>query len=127
MPLDDAHSGERWMFKTVALDDARLPSKEKVIGIKNGADAVAYTRDYLRGRGVVNTRLGTKRIVIAHIPEHDIFVGFNRMKDGEEIEITDVDVFGNAGEHGKLERAFIYNGPMWAVWRHYHPDTQLFQ
>lgn len=127
MPLDDAHSGEGWMFKTVALDDARLPSKEKVIGIKDGADAVAYTRDYLRKSGVVNTRVGVKSIVIAHIPEHDMFVGFNRMKNGEEIEVTDVDVFGYAGEHGKLERAFIYNGPMWAVWRHYNPDTQLFQ
>ena len=115
------------MVKTVGLDDTRLPSKEKVSGIKDGADAVAFTRDYLQKNGVVNTRVGGKSIVIAHIPEHDMFVGFNRMKDGEEIEITDVDVFGDAGEHGTLERAFIYNGPMWAVWRHYNPDTQLFQ
>ena len=72
MPLDEAHSGETWMFDTVALDD---------------------------------TRVGDQSIAVAHIPEHDIF--------------------GNTPEHGQLEPTFIYNGPMWAVWLHYHPETKL--
>ena len=127
MPLDEAHSGEDWMFNTVGLDDTRLPSKEKVIGIKDGGEAIAFTRDYVRKVGVVNTRVGEQSIAIAHIPEHDIFVGFNRMRDGEEIEVTEVDVFGNTKDHGTLEPAFIYNGPMWAVWLHYHPDTKLLK
>ncbi|MCH9652388.1 MAG: DUF3179 domain-containing protein, partial [Planctomycetes bacterium] len=127
MPLEVAHSGENWMFKTVDLKDDRLPSKEKVIGIKDGTDAKAYTRDYLVKNGIINTKVGDKSIAIAHIPEHDLFVGFDRMKDGQEIEVTDVDVFGDTREHGRLNRTFIYNGPMWAVWRHFHPDTELFQ
>jgi len=127
MPLDEAHSGEDWMFNTVALDDTRLPSKEKVVGIKSGGEAVAFTLDYLRNAGVVNTRVGDERIAIAHIAEHDIFVGFDRMKDGQEIEVTEVDVFGNTPEHGQLEPTFIYNGPMWAVWLHYHPETKLLK
>jgi hypothetical protein len=127
MPLDEAHSGENWMFKTVDLDDRRLPSKEQVIGIKDGSDSVAYTREYLRRVGIVNTRVGNKSVAIAHIAEHDIFVAFDRMKDGEEIEVTEVDVFGNSKEHGKLAPVFIYNGPMWAVWVHYHPETELLQ
>jgi len=127
MPIDAVHSGESWMFKTVALGDDPLPTKEKVIGVKDGSAAAAFTRDYLRRNGIVNTRVGSKSVAIAHIPEHDVFVGFNRLKDGIELDISDIDVFGNTRDHGKLERAFIYNGPMWAVWRHYHPETQLFQ
>jgi len=127
MPLDEAHSGEAWMFNTVSLDDTRLPSKEKVIGVKDGAEAIAFTRDYLREAGVVNTTVGDRSIVVAHIPEHDIFVAFDRRKDGQEIEVTEVDFFGNTKEHGRLERVFVYNGPMWAVWLHYHPDTKLFK
>ncbi len=127
MPLDEAHSGENWMFHTVALDDARLPSKEKLIGIKDGDEAIAFTHDYLREEGIVNAGVGDQRIVIAHIPEHDIFVAFDRTKDGKEIEVTEVDVLGNTPDHGQLEPAFIYNGPMWAVWLHYHPDTKLFK
>ena len=127
MPLDEAHSGETWMFNTVALDDTRLPSKEKVIGIKDGGEAIALTRDYVRTAGVVNVRVGDESIVIAHIPEHDIFVGFDRVKDGKAIEVSEVDVFGNTKEHGQLEPVFLYNGPMWAVWLHYHPDTTLLK
>jgi hypothetical protein len=127
MPLDEAHSGDAWMFKTVALDDTRLPSKEKVIGIKGGTDAIAFTRDYLRNTGIVNTRVGGESVVIAHIPEHDIFVAFDRTKDGREIEVTEVDVFGNTKAHGQLEPVFLYNGPMWAVWLHYHPNTKLLE
>jgi hypothetical protein len=127
MPLDEAHSGEEWMFKTVSFDDTRLPSKEKVIGIKDGEEAIALTRDYVRKAGVVNVRVGQESIAVAHIPEHDIFVGFDRMKDGQELEIDEVDFFGNTPGHGRLEPAFIYNGPMWAVWVHYHPKTKLLK
>jgi hypothetical protein len=63
--------------------------------------------------------------VIAHIPEHDIFVAFDRLRDGEEVEVSEVDVFGNSRKHGRLDPVFIYNGPMWAVWVQYHPDTKL--
>ena len=115
------------MFNTVAVGDERLPSKEKVIGVKDGSDAIAFTRDYLRRHGTVNVRVGNRSIAIAHIPDHDVFMGFDRRSEGREIEVTDVDVFGRTKDHGVLERSFIYNGPMWAVWSHYHPETKLFQ
>jgi hypothetical protein len=126
-PVEAVHSGEDWLFPTVDLEDTRLPSKEKVIGIKDGGEAIAYTREYLRSAGVVNTRVGDKSIVIAHVPEHDIFVAFDRVRDGLEVEVSEVDVFGNSRQHGRLDPAFIYNGPMWAVWVHYHPDTKLLK
>ena len=44
---------------------------------------------------------------------------------GEEVEVTTVDYFGHTEEHGKLRRAFVYTGPMWAVWAHYFPQTEI--
>ena len=126
-PLQDAHSGDKWMFNTVNTDDQRLGSKEQIIGVKDSGEAVAYTRDFLREAKVINTRVGKKLFAIAHIPEHDMFVAFDRMKDGLTIEVTEVDVFGNTKAHGQLERVFIYNGVLWAVWAHYHPETRLMK
>ena len=36
-----------------------------------------------------------------------------------------VDYFGSSEEHGQLRRAFVCNGPMWAVWVHYYPETDV--
>ena len=52
-------------------------------------------------------------------------VAFDRAPDGEELTVTEVDFHGNTPEHGQLERAFVHNGPMWAVWLHYYPETEL--
>jgi len=125
MPLEGVHSGDNWMFKTVDLMDDRLHSKEQVIGVADDDEAVAYTRDYLKKAGLINVEVGSTRLVIAHIPEHDVIVAFDRMKDGVELAVTEVDFFGNTKEHGKLGRAFIFNGPMWAVWAHYYPQTRV--
>jgi hypothetical protein len=125
MPIEDAHAGDNWMFHTVDLTDERLHSKEQIIGVADGGDAVAYTRDYLVKAGVTNVRVGSKRLVIAHVPEHDVIVAFDRMKDGEELMVTEVDYFGHTEKHGQLHRAFIFNGPMWAVWAHYYPETDV--
>jgi hypothetical protein len=127
MPLEDAHGGDDWMFGTVDVSDDRLHSKEKIIGVVDGNEALAFTRDYLAREGLVYADVGGKRLVLAHLPEHDVIVSFDRMREGEVQEVTEVDYHGNTREHGKLDRAFIYNGPMWAVWVHYYPDTQLFQ
>jgi hypothetical protein len=51
-----------------------------------------------------------------------MFVAFDRKQNGHE-----VDVFGNTLDHGKLNRVFIYNGSMRAVWAHCHPETALFK
>ena len=125
MPLEDAHAGDNWMFNTVDLSDERLHSKEQIIGVADGSDAVAYTRDYLEKAGVTNVSVGARRLVLAHIPEHDVIVAFDRMKDGEELTVTAVDYFGDTEVHGQLRRAFVFNGPMWAVWAHYYPETDV--
>ena len=125
MPLENAHAGDNWMFNTVDVSNEILHSKEQIVGVTDGDVAVAYTRDYLEQAGVTNVQVGSKRLVIAHIPEHDIIVAFDRMRDGVEITVSEVDFFGNTKEHGKLSRAFVFNGPMWAVWAHYYPHTEV--
>ena len=127
MPLEDAHAGDNWMFNTVDFSDDRLHSKEQIFGVADGGEAVAYTRDYLKNAEVTNVSVGSKRLVIAHIPEYDVIVAFDRMKDSKELSVTEVDFFGQTKDHGRLDRAFIFNGPMWAVWLHYYPQTKVMK
>ena len=125
MPLEAAHGGDDWMFNTVDLDDDRLHSKEKIVGIADGDEAVAYTREALVRAGVANVSVGRRRLALVHIPEHDVIVAFDRRVNGLEVLVEDVDFFGNTDAHGRLQRAFAHNGPMWAVWLHYFPHTDL--
>ena len=125
MPLEDAHAGDNWMFNTVDISDERLHSKEQIIGIADGEEAVAYTRDYLERVGIENVSVGDKRIVLAHVSEHDVIVAFDRVVGGEEVEVTSVDYSGHTEEYGQLRRAFVYTGPLWAVWAHYFPKTEV--
>jgi hypothetical protein len=125
MPLEAAHGGDDWMFNTVDLHDERLHSKEKIVGVADGDEAVAYTREALVRAGVTNVSVGRKRLALVHIPEHDVIVAFDRVVNGQEVLVEEADFFGNSDGHAQLERAFVHNGPMWAVWLHYFPDTEL--
>jgi hypothetical protein len=125
MPLEAAHEGDDWMFKTVDLEDDRLHSKEKIVGVADDGDAVAYTRDALVRAGVTNVSVGRRALALVHIPENDVIVAFDRRVSGKEVVVEEVDFFGNTEAHGRLQRAFVHNGPMWAVWLHYFPHTDL--
>lgn len=127
MPMDAAHGGDDWMFNTVDLDDERLHSKEQIIGVADAGESVAYTRDALVRAGVTNVSVGHKRLVLAYIPDHDVIVAFDRTVDGREVVVEDVDFFGRTESQVQLERAFVHTGPMWAVWVHYFPYTELVQ
>ena len=125
MPLEAAHEGDDWMFKTVDLEDDRLHSKEKIVGVADDGDAVAYTRDALVRAGVTNVSVGRRALALVHIPENDVIVAFDRRVSGKEVVVEEVDFFGNTEAHGRLQRAFVHKGPMWAVWLHYFPHTDL--
>jgi hypothetical protein len=125
--LDKIYYGDKWMFNTANLDDKRLPSKEQVIGVKDGDKAVVFTKDFIKKRGVYNTKVGSKSVVLAYFPEYETIAAFNRDKGGEEVTVEDIDIWGNTPEHGQLERAYIYNSVLWAVWAHYHPETEILK
>ena len=69
--------------------------------------------------------IGNKKIVLAYFPEYETFAAFDRMVDGEEILVKTIDFYEQTPENGKLDRAFIDNSVLWAVWLEYFPNTQL--
>lgn len=119
--------GGQWLFETVELDDDRLPTKEHIIGFRDEDNdkQIAFTKAFIREKGMLNTTVGDKNIVIAYYPEFETVAAFNREKNGEVLEIDDIDIFGNTSEHGKLQQEFLYSGVFWEVWMHYYPDTEL--
>jgi hypothetical protein len=125
-PPDNVTEKEEWMFKTANFDDKRLIPKEQIIGITSGDQSVAITKDFIKKHGSYNAKLDEKSILITYHPEYDLFTAFNRKINGKEVNIESVDVFGNS-KYGKLERAFIYNSVLWAVWVYYYPETEVLK
>jgi len=125
--LEQTYNGDDWMFETANMDDKRLHSKEQIIGLKDNSDAIAITKDFIKNKKVYNTKVGSKNIVLAYYPEYNIIAAFDRYKDGKELTIKKIDIFGNTPEYGQLDRVYIYNSVLWAVWVHYHPQTILLK
>jgi hypothetical protein len=124
---DEAWNGEKWMFNTVNLDDKRLPSKEHIIGIRDDEvnEQLAITKSYIKEHGICNIKVGNRKLVLAYFPEYQTIACFNRVKDGQEIIVEDIDVHGQTSTQGQLERVYIYNSVLWAVWAHYYPDSDV--
>jgi hypothetical protein len=119
--------GGKWLFETVEIEDDRLPSKEHIVGYRDDENnkQLAFTKSFIRDKGILNTTVGDKNIVIAYYPEYETIAAFNREKDGEVLTIDEVDIFGNTPENGKLDQEFLYSGVFYAVWMHYYPETEL--
>lgn len=127
LSLDDTWYGDKWMFKTVNLNDTRLHSKEHVIGLKGANEQLALTKPYIKKKKILNLKVGDRYIALAYFPEYDAITAFNRFKDGKELNIDTIYIQGNTPQYGKLEREFIYNSILWAVWAHYYPNTKLME
>lgn len=74
---------------------------------------------------LINTSIGNIPIVVYYDKEFDVVNFFMRKINGQAVEITEVDVYGNSPQ-GKLERFPSYNGLMWMVWSHFYPETALY-
>jgi hypothetical protein len=85
--------------------------KIQIIGLSDDEEEkhLAFTKSFIKKEGVVNTSVGNKRIVLAYYPEFETIAAFDRMVDGAEVEVTEIDFYGQTPENGKLERVFIYN------------------
>jgi hypothetical protein len=126
---DESWNGEKWMFNTVNLDDKRLPSKEHIIGIRDDDqnEQLAFTKAYIKKNGILNITVGNKKLVLAYFPEYETIACFNRIKDGQEINVSKIDVLGQTAEYGKLDRVYIYNSVLWAVWAYYYPNSEVIK
>ena len=126
---EETWHGDEWMFNTANLDDTRLPSKEHIIGLRDDDQnyQLAVTKSYVQKNGVSNINVGNKKVALVYFPEYETIVAFDRMKDGLEIEVSEIDVFGETSDHGKLNRIYIYNSVLWAVWAQYYPNSEVLK
>lgn len=122
--LKDHYTGTDPLFPTLRMDDDRLPVKEQIWGINLGGEQVAYTRSFLEGTPVHNTMIGGQPLVVAWFPEFETLGVFSRHIDGRDIEVSEIDVYGNTPD-GKLERLPQYPHVFWMVWSHWFPDTRV--
>jgi len=122
--LEDHYTGADPLFPTLRLDDDRLPVKEQIWGINLGGEQVAYTRNFLEQTPVHNTMIGGQPLVVAWFPEFDTLGVFNRHVEGRDIEVSEIDVYGNTPV-GKLKRLHQYPHAFWMVWSHWFPNTRV--
>ncbi len=126
------------------LDD-RLPTKENVIGVAQGEEAVAYPYRELSQTPVVNDTVGGTPILVVFDPESSSGAVFDRRFDGraltfraeEATQVRDEETGslwnGLTGEaiSGELEgarlRGIQKTTAFWFGWVDYHPDTRVFE
>ena len=78
-------------------------------------------------RGICNIRVGNQYLALAYFPEYEAYMAFNRIKNGEVINVTEIDEYGNTPEFGMLDRFYVYHGVLWAVWAQYYPGSEVLQ
>lgn len=122
--LEPHYNGPDPLFPTLNLDDDRLPAKERIWGINIGNDQVAYALSFLQQQPIHNTIIGGQPVTVAWFPEYETLGAFSRIVNGNVLEVSEVDVYGNT-QHGKLERIPQYPHVFWMVWSHWFPKTKV--
>ena len=120
--LHTHHHSEGLMFETMDHEDRRLPRKTLAWGIVVDDDAAAFTEDYVRARGVVNTRVGHLPVVLAFDETTEALVAFAR--PAEEV-VQHVDFHGNSSVGQLVRVTTLYPGMYWFAWVNFFPQTTL--
>jgi len=106
-------------FPTIEYSDKRIPSKERVFGVKINDEKVAYTLDYLIKRdNVVVDMVGGKIITIKYFPEYDFVDIFY----GNDVNVNH---YGKDENGKKLNRVAHYNQILWVIWSNFYEDTKV--
>lgn len=122
--MNSHYGGEKPLFSTLRMDDDRLPAKEQIWGVSINDEQVAFTRSFIEENPVYNTTVGGHPIVVAWFSEYETLGVFNRVIDGQTINVSAINVHGETGE-GKLERLPQYPHVFWMVWSNWYPDTDV--
>lgn len=125
---EDQLEGDEFLFHTSNMDDTRLKPKEKILGFRDSKSnrQLAIPQYLVKEREVINIEVGSKKVAAVYFPEYDAYASFDRIKDGVEIQVDTIDVYGNT-PNGKLERTYSYMGPFWSVWVHYYPESEILK
>ena len=87
---------------------------------------IAFTKDFIKKQGVYNFEVGDKKLVMVYFPEYETIACFNREKDGQTLDITNISIDGTT-EYGTLKQEYIYNSVLWAVWAYYYPKSEVIK
>ena len=77
--------GSEPLFALPADPDTRLPVKARVVGVGEGKDALAMSRELLADRGVQHVDVGPDRVVLWHVPGQVSALDTREIPDGAEI------------------------------------------
>jgi hypothetical protein len=126
------------------FEDDRLSTKEFVIGVQVGSDAVAYPFRYLSEIPVVNDTVGERPVLVVFDAEHASGVVFSREVDGrvltfeweEALRLRDKetgsiwDGLNGRAISGELEGATLARvkstRSFWFGWKDFYPDTRVW-
>lgn len=127
------------------VSDDRLPTKEFVIGVALGEEAVAYPYRELSQSPVVNDTVGGTPIVVVFDPQGSSAAVFDRRVQGHTLTFQAVQGTKLRDEEtgslwnglsgmaisGELEGAQLEGiqktSAFWFGWVDYHPDTRVFE
>ncbi len=73
------------LFALPTDPDSRLPVKARVVGVGEGKDAIAVSREVLADRGVQHVDVGSDRVVLWHAPGQVSALDTQLIPDGAEI------------------------------------------
>ena len=84
----------------------------------------SISKDFIIEQGNnINVEIGGKPIVVNYDPEFDVVSAFFNTTD---TDVTDIDVFGNTGNGGRLERVNTLKSKLfWFIFAEFHPDTDV--
>ena len=110
------------VMPTIGTPDPRLQSNTYIWGVNIGDDYVAYTEDFVRGRELINTSVGGRKIVVNYNKE---FESLGIWYNDYDLPIGEIDFWGNSeqGKHKRVET--VRPGAYWCVWAHYFPHTDI--
>lgn len=116
--------GDAPAFPTIHEFDERLPRKALIYGLNVGDDYVAYTKDFITGKGgLINTRIGGRPVVIALDPQFDTVGAFYNDTGGP---VAAIDVRGRTSTGERLDRVASLNSEaFWFIWAHFHRNADI--
>ena len=107
------------LFALPADPDTRLPVKARVVGVGEGKDAVAVSRDLLADRGVQHVEVGQKRVVLWHWPGQVSALDTREIPDGAEIgsvAAVAANFGGGALDFTRTDDGTFRDQQTWPVW-----------
>ncbi|MBW8192215.1 DUF3179 domain-containing protein [Neiella marina] len=112
------------IFPTLDMADTRVEHKEQVWGYTSNNNQLAFTQRFAQANPIYKFEVDGRNMVMVYDQQSDILNVFDTVKNGQQIEFEEIDVFGNT-DQGRLTQVPMHNGVFWMVWAHWFPNTEV--